>query len=488
MSEQTKERNKTASKKVNSQSHAKAKLSPGTASGRFTVKEGDGKRPADLKKITAKQTRRLYSPVEADRIKRESGMLYAEPKTLRKARRSMVLKPAPNDPTLPKGRLKGKSKKLFIEIKELVSHIDYFILVTVVLLSCIGILAVHSATLTKGSSRFDFMQIAMTVVGFCLMLALTYIDYDVLTKNYKIILILNIVLLSVTAIFGTGADGMGDTNHNWLRIGPVGIQPAEIGKVLYIITFAAHLDAVKHRVNHIKTILGLLLHSGLIIGLVLLEKDLGQATVYIAITVVMLFAAKLSAFYFLGVGIAGLAAAPIIFSSLRDYQKQRILVGFKPEIDPSDKGYQAIQSKTAIGSGGIFGSGYRQGYLTQSVPSLLPAKQTDMIFAVIAEEFGFIGAVSVLALFTVLVTKICLNSINADKMPGSLICAGVAGMLIYQIIENVGMCLGMLPVVGITLPFLSYGGSSVLSSYLAIGLVLSVYAKNDKFYFSKGKI
>ncbi|MBR5552224.1 MAG: rod shape-determining protein RodA [Clostridia bacterium] len=474
--------------KENGRSDAKAQLSSSAIAKKYTVKTGSGKRPDDLKKTVAKQARRLYSPVEADRIKRDYGMMTAEPRNMRKARRSMILKPAPKDPTIPKGKFGENVNKIVLEVKEFLSHIDYSLLVIVAVLSCIGILAVHSATITKGSARFDFMQIAMTVIGFCLMLGLTYIDYDVFTKHYKIILILNVIMLAFTAVFGTGADGGGDTNHNWVRIGSFGIQPAEIGKILYIITFAAHLDAVKHRINHIKTLFGLLLHAGLIIGLVLLERDLGQATVYIAITLVMLFAAKLSVWYFAGAGIIGLAAAPIIFSNLKGYQKERILVGFNPELDPVDKGYQAIQSKTAIGSGGVTGAGYRKGYLTQSVPSLLPAKQTDMIFAVIAEEFGFVGAAVVILLLAALVIKIFMNSITADRMSGALICAGVAGMLTYQIIENIGMCLGMLPVIGITLPFLSYGGSSILGNYLAIGMVLSVYAKNDRFYFSKGKI
>lgn len=467
---------------------SKTQHSSSVTTKKFTVKTGNGKRPDDLKKTVTKQTRRLYSPIEADRLKKQVGMVTGEARNARKPRRSMVLKPAPVDPTIPKAFFNGKIKSVYGEVKELISHIDYSLLIIVATLSCIGILAVHSATITKGSARFDFMQIAMTVIGFCIMLGLTYIDYDALTKHYKIILILNCLMLAFTAVFGTGADTGGDTNHNWVRIGSFGIQPSEIGKVLFIITFAAHLDAVKHRINHIKTIFGLLLHAGLIIGLVLLQKDLGQATVFIAITLVMLFAAKLSVWYFAGVGIAGLAAAPIIFSNLKDYQKERILVGFNPEIDPTDKGYQAIQSKTAIGSGGITGAGYRKGYLTQSIPSLLPAKQTDMIFAVIAEEFGFVGAAVVILLLAALVIRIFMHSITADKMSGALICAGVAGMLTYQIIENLGMCLGMLPVIGITLPFLSYGGSSILGNYLAIGMVLSVYAKNDRFYFSKGKI
>lgn len=450
---------------------------------RYTIKEGAGKRPEKLAKRELKQVRRLYSPVEADRIKVSTGVISSD--KIRRAKRAPVLKSAPADPIAPKRNF-GKISELFEELKDHFMHIDYITVGIVAVLSIIGILAVHSATLSKGTNRFDFMQIFMTVAGFCIMLALSYFDYDIITKKYRYVLLLNIAMLAFTAIFGTGADGMGDTNHNWIRLGPIGIQPAEIGKILYIITFASHLDAVKHRVNHIKTVTGLMLHSGLIIGLVLLERDLGQATVYIAITVVMLFAARLSAWYFVGAGTVLCAAAPLIFANLKDYQRQRLLVGFNPELDPLNKGYQAIQSKIAIAAGGFSGQGYRDGMLSQT--EQIPAKQTDMIFAVIGEEAGFIGAFFVIILLFALVARLFYNCYSADKMSGALICAGIAGMLMYQTIENIGMCLGMLPVIGITLPFISYGGSSVLGLYLAMGMAASVYSKNDRLYFSKGKL
>ena len=456
---------------------------------KYTIKEGAGIRPELVKSSrTLRRKRRLYSPAEADRIKREHGMIGAAPPKLQQ--RHTVS----HDTVKSRGYKYKKIKKsvagtVFSEFIEHLKHLDYITVTIVAALSCIGILAVHSATAARGNTRFDIMQIGMTVIGFCIMFALSYLDYDGLTKHYRIILIINVIMLLVTAIFGTGADGSGETNRNWIRFGSFGIQPAEIAKILYIITFSAHLDAVRHRINHIKTLVGLMLHSGLIIGLVLLEKDLGQATVFIAITVVMLFAARLSLWYFAGAGAAALAAAPIIFSNLKTYQQERILVGFNPELDPLVRGYQVIQSKTAIASGGITGLGYMQGFLTQSnTPNLLPAKQTDMIFAVIGEEAGLIGTVIVLILFLGLVARLFANSMSADKMSGSLICAGVGGMIMYQAIENIGMCLGLLPVIGITLPFVSYGGSSVLGMYLAIGAAVSVYAKNDRFYFSKGKI
>ncbi len=430
-------------------------------------------------------SRRLYLPVEADRLKRQAGFLTADGRKLRRAKRSLDLKPAPPPIEAPKTPLRRRLRGLFNEAKELLSRLDYVTILAVAALSIIGILAVHSATLTKSTDRFDIMQIGMTVVGFCLLVGLSYLDYDGLIKNYRLILIVNCAMLLFTAIFGTGADGGGDTNHNWIRIGSIGIQPAELGKILYIITFASHIEAVKHRLNHIKTVFGLLLHAGLILGLVLLEKDVGQVTVYAMITVCMLFGARLSLWYFAALFGMALAGAPIVWNLLQDYQRERILVGFQPELDPLYRGYQVIKSKTAIAAGGVFGQGYRQGLITQT--ELLPAKQTDMIFAVIGEEAGFIGAIAVILLFCILIARLLRNAYFADKFSGRMICVGVAGMLLYQVIENIGMCLGLLPVIGITLPFVSYGGSSVLGTYLAVGVAVSVYAKQDRLYFD-GKL
>ena len=224
-----------------------------------------------------------------------------------------------------------------------------------------------------------------------------------------------------------------------------------------------------------------MLHAGLVIGLVLMEKDTGQATVYFVITAVMLFAARLSLWYFAAAGVAGLSLAPILWKHLDLYQQERILVGFNPELDPLYRGYQAIQSNTAIAAGGLTGLGYRKGLVTQT--TLLPAKQTDMIFAVIGEEAGFVGAMGTILLLFGLAARLFRNALCADKTAGALICAGVGGMILYQSIENIGMCLGLLPVIGITLPFVSYGGSSVLGMYLAMGVALSVYAKNNRLYF-----
>ncbi len=454
---------------------------------KYTYKKGTSQRASVQRSESSlrhrqnlKPARRVYTPIEHERLKAKNGPSGRQTRVSDTSRASRSM---PLHPDSAKSLFARRVQTFFSEAREHLRHIDYITVGVVAILSIIGILAVHSATLSKGSSRYDTMQIAMTCIGFVLMLALSYLDYEGLTKNYRYLLIFNVAMLLFTAIFGTGPENSQGavTNRNWIRIGPVGIQPAEIGKILFIITFAAHLDAVKHRINNIKTIFGLLLHSGLIIGIVLLQKDLGQATVYIAVTLVMLFAAKLSMWYFVGAGTAALALAPLMWNMLAEYQRMRIMVGFNPELDPLDKGFQVIWSKTAIGAGGVTGLGYRNGLVSQT--DILPAKWTDMIFAVISEEAGLIGALFVLLLLVTLVFRTYRNSLSTDKMSGSLILAGVAGMLMYQIIENIGMCLGLLPVIGITLPFVSYGGSSVLGMYLAVGVAISVYAKNHRYYF-----
>ena len=477
-----KKEKKAKSARKKAQNKSAAVLTSDFSRIKYTYKEGSGKRPTAPLRPAAKPPRRLYSPIEADELKRRAGLTAPTPRNAktRRARRA-ILAPAPLPPTVSKNPYRRKIVGFLTELREHLSHLDYITVGLTAALSIIGILAVHSATLTKGTARFDIMQIGMTTVGFGLMLLLSFVDYDSLTKNFRWVLILNCAMLLFTAIFGTGADGGGDTNHNWVRFGPIGIQPAEIGKILYIITFASHIDNVKHRINHIKTLFGLMLHAGLVIGLVLMEKDTGQATVYFVITAVMLFAARLSLWYFAAAGVAGLSLAPILWQHLDLYQQERILVGFNPELDPLYRGYQAIQSKTAIAAGGLTGLGYRKGLVTQT--TLLPAKQTDMIFAVIGEEAGFVGAMGTILLLFGLAARLFRNALCADKTAGALICAGVGGMILYQSIENIGMCLGLLPVIGITLPFVSYGGSSVLGMYLAMGVALSVYAKNNRLYF-----
>ena len=206
----------------------------------------------------------------------------------------------------------------------------------------------------------------------------------------------------------------------------------------------------------------------------------------VVIFVVMWFMAKMSLWYLAG-GLATFAiAAPFLWGFLEDYQKKRILVGFDPWSDPTDKGYQVIQTIKAMQNGGVTGMGYGNGTLTHAAAkSVFPARETDMILGVMGEEFGFIGIIIYIILISVVIFRILRIARDARFEYGSYICAGVAAVLIFQTVENVGMCLGTLPVIGLTLPFISYGGSSILSLYIGIGLVMSVRTHRQKYYFER---
>lgn len=348
-----------------------------------------------------------------------------------------------------------------------------------VLLSLFGILLIASAV--RGTASDNVMtQIFAVFIGTCLMISLSYLNYEYLLNKKVVYGIFGIavVMLAVTLIIGTG-----NGNKSWIKLKglPLSFQPSELVKVLFIITFSKHLDAVKDRINNILNVLLLALHAGIITGLVLLQGDLGSALMFLFIAVTMCFAAGLNIGYLLGGAVLTVIASPYIWSFLKPYQKDRILVGFDPESDPLGYGYQQVLSKNAISNGSFFGTGY----MHSTVSPDIPYNHTDMIFSVLAEEFGLIGVVILFSLLSFLVIRIIRTAFKARKDAGAFICIGVAAMIIAQTVENVGMCLGLLPVIGITLPFISYGGSSVLSIFVAMGIVLSVYRHKSKYFFER---
>lgn len=436
--------------------------------------------------VNAVGSGRLLSPLEAER--RRNRLLAGKHEgssSIRKMRRpvrTLTLKPAPALPTAPKNPIEIKRNFLRVQLKQHIESIDRKLLAVVALLAGFGILAVYSATLSYGQNRYVIIQSVAAVLGIVLMTALSFIDYRQLAKKYRLVILLNVALLLFTYVFGEGVTDK--TNANWINLGFIKIQPSEFAKILFIYAFAAHLYFVRDRINKFFTAMTLFLHAAIIIGLTFLQKDLGTLTIFLFIFAVMCFAGNLNIWYFIA-GIAGIvAASPFIWTKLNYFQKQRILAPYDISIDPNAIGvrHQAVRSMTAISLGGIDGSGYMHGKITQGNFS---AKHTDMIFATICEEFGFIGALVIIGLYIFLVVRIILVAIRSENTFGCLVCTGVAAMFVIQIIENIGMCLGILPVIGITLPFLSYGGSSALSTYIAIGLVLSVSTHKEQTFFGR---
>ncbi|MBR6793548.1 MAG: rod shape-determining protein RodA [Clostridia bacterium] len=369
--------------------------------------------------------------------------------------------------------------KLFI--RHVISRIDW-ILGGLILIACsYGLVLISSATDTFGSRKMLIVQAFGIIVGLFMCLVLLTLEHENLARFSVPIYILCILLLIFTLIFGKEVMG----NKNWISLGPINVQPSEFVKIGFILTFSTHLSKVRHYINNFRALIPLGLHFAVIALLVAMEGDLGTTLVFLFIFLAMLMAAGLHWGFFLGGAAVVGIAAPFIFDRLETYQQMRILAVYDPSLDPMGFGYQTMQSQIALGSGGLTGSGLYDGIQTQY--SILPEKQTDFIFSVCGEELGFIGCFFIIILEVAIILRLLYVARHAANHMGCFICAGLAAMLFVQAAENIGMCLGLLPVIGITLPFFSYGGSSVLALCMSMGLAMSVNAARPKMNFFKDK-
>ena len=359
--------------------------------------------------------------------------------------------------------------------------IDHTSMITAIACSIYGFILVYSAfyrTLDQTdilASSIDKMLVTVlaAVVGIVASMVLSMINYEVISKLWPIIAAGCVGLMVVTYFFGTAPADRPDARC-WLDFGFFTIQTSEFMKVGFIISFSYHLDLVKDNINRLKTIIPLVIHGMIPIGLVLITGDAGSALIFMIMFIGMLFAARINIGYF----VAGICAVVVGFIAawrlniIDGLQRQRIIALFYPELYP-DVMYQQNNGKIALGGGGLFGQGYLNGRLTQS--GSVPVNETDMILTVAGEEFGFVGAMAVIILLAILIVRIMFIGLKARDNVGYLMCMGVAVMLTAQLIVNVGMELSLLPCIGITLPLFSSGGSSSLSIFLALGVVFSVY-------------
>ena len=374
-------------------------------------------------------------------------------------------------------------KEFSIGIKDRLRQLDFVVLFCALGMTALSILILigsNGATQYFNERRI-YIQAGAAVIGIFIMVAISLIDYDSIISRYAFWMfgISIALLLSVLVI---GSDN-GHGNKSWINLPGINIdmQPSEFVKIIFICTFAKHIDLHKDDINNIKNVLKLFAHALIIVGCVMLSGDLGSALVFVAIISVMLFCSGLSLWYFAAIAALVVIVSPILWSHMSEYQQNRIIVGFDPDLDPSNWGYQQIMSRRAIISGGFRGAGLFGG----SVYPYIPSAQSDFIFAVLCEKLGFMGAFLYIVLSLVLVIRLIWLARVARKDYGALICAGVAALLIAQTLENIGMCLAMLPVIGITLPFMSYGGSSILSLYICLGLIRSISTHNKKYYFER---
>ncbi|MGL5973226.1 MAG: FtsW/RodA/SpoVE family cell cycle protein [Oscillospiraceae bacterium] len=343
--------------------------------------------------------------------------------------------------------------------------------------SCLVLLSISQYFFT--SNRLFLVQAIASVIGIFLAIFISKIDYRTICdfNFYHVIITWGFVL----ATFFIGSQRGGADDKAWIQL-PLGMtfQPTEIAKFSFILTFAAHLDKVKDKTNDFKTLFLLVLHGAAPIIIVHFQGDDGTALVFFFVFMTMLFCAGLSIKYFLFSGSFAVIVSPIIWNFiLSEHQRLRILTIFMPELDLKGIGFQAYQGKVSIGSGGIWGTGLFSG-AHRSIPEM----QNDFIFAYIGEALGLVGSMVVLVLLTAICIKILMTSKFSDDNLGMLIAVGVSSVFIAQIILNIGMCLSLMPVIGVTLPFFSSGGTSVTSMYVGIGLVLSIYFHNKDLWFN----
>ncbi|MBQ9085703.1 MAG: FtsW/RodA/SpoVE family cell cycle protein [Clostridia bacterium] len=367
-------------------------------------------------------------------------------------------------------------------VKKVFSRMDPILFGATTFLSLMSILTVFGAVDNFGKSKL-VMQIAMTLAGMVAVLILANLDYRFFVDRFHwVMLIGSAALLAITLLFGNSGENIETANRSWLRFPVVGIaiQPSEFVKITFLCTFARHLDLVKAKINRPLTLLGVIAHAGLIVGLILLSGDLGVALVYLGIIAVMLFCAGLSVWYFVGALVILVIAFPFLWDFLKPYQQNRIIIGFQPELDPNDVGRQPLLSRETIAGGGLFGVGLFGGGRYE----ILAASHTDFIFATVCEKFGFVGGALVVIALVVLAIRLLWISYRCRDGVGRLICCGIAAIIIIQSLENLWMCMAMVPVVGITLPFMSCGGSSVFALYVLMGLAHSTASREKKFFFS----
>ncbi len=361
-------------------------------------------------------------------------------------------------------------------IKKFFFRTDWILLGLCLAASVFGVIMISSATNLDGSADYVTKQLIALAMGLILYVLISFIDMEILAEHTTIIVIFAALFLALLYPFGMD-DGTG--NKSWIRIPVINymIQPAEYCKIIYVIVVARITSIYQERINSFPCVFRLAFISALFIGLiVVISKDAGVALIYVFTFIVMALAGGFSFIWFLVTG-AGLAViVPILWSSslIQDYQKNRILVVFDESIDPSGVGvrYQAQRSLNAISGGGLTGQGLYQG--TQTQADAIPAQHTDFIFAVIGEELGFLGCFLCIVLLAAIIFRIIYIGAHSQSYFYRQICVGISGMLLFQIIVNIGMCLGLMPVIGLTLPFFSYGGSSMLSLFIAMGVISSV--------------
>ncbi len=359
-------------------------------------------------------------------------------------------------------------------------RLDKPLLLAVSACSLFGIILLYSLYATETgdvSARLYITQIISMAIGIFVALVIASMDYHQIARLWFIYVPVALVLVALTftslGLTATGAD-----DRAWLDLGIITMQPAEVLKLAFILSFSFHLYKDKDNINHPLHLLFIVIHGLVPVGIVFLQGDYGTAVVFIMMFVMMLFSAGLSFKYIIAAAIASVPAIYLLWNyGLQSLHKKRIMVLIEPGSDPMGLEYQQNLGLAALGSGKLFGKGFFSEDFTE-----VPEIQNDFIFAHIGQTFGFVGAVITIVVLAYICIRVLSDSRKTMDLMGKLICMGTFAMLFTHCFMNIGMVLKVMPVIGIPLPFLSSGGTALVSMYVAIGLVLSCYTHNKKQY------
>ena len=366
--------------------------------------------------------------------------------------------------------LNSSSYSFFDKLKA----VDYFLIIIVTIIGSISVLSIYSTE----SGNFSFYtknHLIRFLVFFSMFLVLSFVRVSVWYRQAYFFYILGILLLLFVIFFGISASG----SKRWINLWIMNLQPSELMKIAVIVCFARYYHRIQSSdIQSYKYLLQPIILLLIPCYLVITQPDLGTAILIAGSGLAIIWLAGINLKYFVYSGLILLVSLPFVISILKPYQKSRILTFFNPDRDPLGAGYQIIQSKIAIGSGGLLGKGFLQG--TQSYLEFLPEKHTDFIFTLFSEEFGFVGSMVLILLYILLIYRIIRIGFSCRSFFAKLYCFGFASALFLYIFVNIAMVLGLLPIVGAPLPIMSYGGSSMLSIMLGLSIVMSckIYSRD----------
>jgi rod shape determining protein RodA len=352
--------------------------------------------------------------------------------------------------------------------RRLLFNIDWVLLLSALLLAAIGVSTIYSATHSGRSADLYLKQLYLVGLGMVGLLLALLVDYRRLADRAFVLYGLVVVALLYVLRFSPVIAG----TRRWIILGGMQLQPSELAKIVAALLVAKVFSESRLETLGLRDVLAPGLAVGVLAALIAREPDLGTAACLVPLFLAVAFLAGLRMKAVVALAVVALVAVAVAWPNLQDYQKKRVYTFLDPSLDPQGAGYQKIQSRIAVGSGGLLGKGWKQG--SQAQLGYLPARHTDFVFSVLAEELGFLGVVVVLGLYLLLLWRMLETAQLARDRVGAFLAAGIAATFAFQVVYNVAMVAGLVPVKGLPLPLMSYGGSSILASLIAVGLILNV--------------